>query len=341
MPGIRALRFSKVDMQQESVSADQTLPSSRLGEELDLRLLRCFVAVADAGSVTAAATELYVSQPTLSRQLHRLEREIDLLLFRPSDGRLVLTSAGRALLPRARTLLAEAKAVSAFAREVAAGAIRGVHVAAPAVTLHEVLAPFIAAASPNLPPLTVRPTDPERLYETLDDDADLVVGANAPPAHLVVTVLAQLPVFACVPPTHRLAANGSVTMNELIDHDLLLPDRQQHIRRVLDVATAEEGLVYRMAGEFESSLVALASAAAGRGVAVVSGDPAFGLVPLHVLTKQGPMTAKLFAAWRPDHHAPSILVDLATELSDYLINRPGTSAALGAHEAPGSLQSVE
>ncbi|HEY5880551.1 MAG TPA: LysR family transcriptional regulator [Nakamurella sp.] len=81
---------------------------------MELRLLRCFVAVADAGSVTAAAAELYVSQPALSRQLHRLEREIDLVLFRPADGRLVITSAGRELLPRARTLLAGATALRAL-----------------------------------------------------------------------------------------------------------------------------------------------------------------------------------------------------------------------------------
>ena len=297
------------------------------GEGMDLRLLRCFVAVVDAGSVTAAAQELYVSQPALSRQIHRLEREIGLVLFRPCDGRLVLTPAGRQLLPRVRALLAGATAVRAFAREIAAGAMGAVHVAAPAVTQHDVLAPFIAAAPPHLPPLTVRPADSEKLYDALDSDADLAVGANAPPAHLAVTVLARLPVRAFVPATHRLAVNESVTLTELIEHDLLLPDGQQHIRRILDVATGEAGLVYRMAGEFESSLVALANAASGRGVAVAGGDPVFDLVPLQVITTQGPMTAPLFAAWRIDHHAPSTLVDLAAELSEYLINRHRTGAA--------------
>jgi DNA-binding transcriptional LysR family regulator len=303
---------------------------------MDLGLLRGFVAVADAGSVTAAAAQLYLSQPTLSRQLHRLEREIDLVLFRPCDGRLVLTPAGRQLLPSVRTLLAGATAVRAFAREIATGAMGAVHVAALAVTQHDVLAPFIAAAPPNLPPLTVRPTDTEKLYDALDGDADLAVGANAPPAHLAVTILARLPVRAYVPATHRLAVNGSVTLTELIEHDLLLPDGQQHIRRVLDVATAEAGLVYRMAGEFESSLVALANAAAGRGVAVAGGDPVFDLVPLQVITTQGPMTAPLFAAWRIDHYAPSTLVDLATELSEYLINRHGTGAAPDTNVPRGS-----
>lgn len=298
---------------------------------MDLRLLRCFVAVADAGSVTAAAQNLYVSQPTLSRHLHRLEREIDLVLFRPCDGRLVITAAGRELLPRARKLLTGAMAVRAFAREIAAGTIGDVHVAAPAVTLHDVLAPFIAAAPPDLPPLTVRSIDAEKLYAAVDGDADLAVGANAPPAHLAVRVLARLPVRAYVPINHRLADKGSVTLTELIEHDLLLPDRQQHIRRDLDVIVAEEGLVYRTAGEFESSLVALANAAAGRGVAVASSDPAYDLVPLHVITNQGPMAAQLFAAWRIDHHAPTALADLATALSEYLISRYGDRGAPHTH----------
>lgn len=303
---------------------------------MDLRLLRCFVAVADAGSVTAAAQELYVSQPTLSRQLHRLEREIDLVLFRPCDGRLVITSAGRELLPRARALLAGAAAVRAFARDIAAGSMGSVRVAAPAVILHDVLAPFIATAPPNLPSLTVRPTDAERLYEVLDGDVDLAVSEHPPPAQLTARVLARPPVCAFVPSAHRLAGRGSVTLTELFDHDLLLPDRRQPVRRVFDVAAAEEGLVYSLAGEFESSLVALASAAAGRGVAVVSGDPAFDLLALQVVTTQGPMTAPLFAAWRADYHALSTLLDLATELSEYLVDRYGTVAAPGMDAARGS-----
>lgn len=321
-PPIPARSFSKVVM-VESVSGSQPPRLPQLGEGMDLRLLRCFVAVADSGSVTAAAQELYVSQPTLSRQLHRLEREIGLVLFRPLDGRLVITSAGRELLPRARTLLAGAAAVRAFAREIAAGAIGAVHVAAPTAILHDVLAPLIAAAPPNLPPLTVRPMGTEKLYDAVDGDADLAVGAHAPPAHLSARVLARLPVRAYVPANHGLAINGSVTLTELIDHDLLLPDRQHHIRQVLDVATAEAGLVYRTAGEFESAPVALANAAAGRGVAVASGDPAFGLVPLPIITAQGPMMEPLFAAWRVDHHAPSTLAGLAGELTAYLIDRHG------------------
>ena len=70
---------------------------------MDIRLLRCFVEVARRGSVTAAARELGMSQPTLSRQVRRLEGELGLkLLERRADG-VALTSAGRKALAGARS----------------------------------------------------------------------------------------------------------------------------------------------------------------------------------------------------------------------------------------------
>ncbi|HET9647410.1 MAG TPA: LysR family transcriptional regulator, partial [Microlunatus sp.] len=77
---------------------------------MELRTLRYFVAVADAGSVNAAAQRLHLTQPSLARQLHRLERRLNLTLLEPQGGRLVLTSAGRAFLPHVRDLLAQADA---------------------------------------------------------------------------------------------------------------------------------------------------------------------------------------------------------------------------------------
>ncbi|WP_395729031.1 LysR family transcriptional regulator [Nakamurella sp.] len=291
---------------------------------VDLRLLRCFVAVADAGSVTAAAQELYVSQPSLSRQLHRLEREIGLLLFRPVDGRLVLTSAGRELLPRARTLLATATDVQSFAGDIACGAITTVQITASAVTAYDVLAPFIASASRDLPPLAVRSAEAGQVYASLDGNADLVVDEDIPPGHLAVSVLARRTVHAFVPATHDLAANGSVTLTELVGHALILPDRRRHVRHIIDEATTHAGLVYRTAEEYDCPPVGMANAAAGRGVAVGCGEPAFDLVPVPVMTAAGRMTAPLFASWLADHHAAATLADVAAGLSDHLVSGLGS-----------------
>jgi DNA-binding transcriptional LysR family regulator len=74
--------------------------------ELDLRLLRHFVAVAEELHFTRAAERLYLAQQALSRDIARLERELGLRLFTRTTRRVALTPAGERLLVRARELLA-------------------------------------------------------------------------------------------------------------------------------------------------------------------------------------------------------------------------------------------
>ena len=87
---------------------------------MELRHLRYFVAVADAGSLTIAAQRmLHTSQPSLSRQIRDLEDEVGTpLLTRRARG-VDLTPAGRAFLNHARSVLSQAEAASEAARRVA------------------------------------------------------------------------------------------------------------------------------------------------------------------------------------------------------------------------------
>src|SRR5262249_29975187 len=77
-------------------------------DRMDLHTLRYFVAVADTGTVSAAAEVVRVTQPSLSRQLRGLERDLGVALFERGHGRLTLSPAGRQLLPRVRDLLTRA-----------------------------------------------------------------------------------------------------------------------------------------------------------------------------------------------------------------------------------------
>src|SRR5438128_11778388 len=87
---------------------------------MELRHLRYFVAVAEAGSLTvAAARQLHTSQPSLSRQIRDLEDEVGTpLLTRRARG-IELTPAGRAFLDHARSVLSQVEAASEAARRAA------------------------------------------------------------------------------------------------------------------------------------------------------------------------------------------------------------------------------
>jgi DNA-binding transcriptional LysR family regulator len=89
--------------------------------DVELRHLRCLVAIADAGGFTDAAAELGLTQPSVSRTLAALEDALGTRLLRRTSREVVLTAAGERAVSRARRVLAE---VEDLAREVRLGAGR-------------------------------------------------------------------------------------------------------------------------------------------------------------------------------------------------------------------------
>src|ERR1700676_1388489 len=87
---------------------------------MELRHLRYFIAVAEAGSLTvAAARKLHTSQPSLSRQIRDLEHEVGAQLLTRRARGIDLTPAGRAFLEHARSVLSQVAAATEAARRVA------------------------------------------------------------------------------------------------------------------------------------------------------------------------------------------------------------------------------
>jgi len=86
---------------------------------MELRHLRYFVAVSEAGSLTVAARELHTSQPSLSRQIRDLEDEVGTQLLTRSARGIELTPAGQAFLEHARSALSQVESAAEAARRVA------------------------------------------------------------------------------------------------------------------------------------------------------------------------------------------------------------------------------
>ena len=79
---------------------------------MTIRHLNIFVAVADYGSMSAAATHLYLSQPTVSQAIRELEKHYNGLLFERLGKKLYLTERGELLLPRARELVRQFEVIN-------------------------------------------------------------------------------------------------------------------------------------------------------------------------------------------------------------------------------------
>lgn len=291
---------------------------------MELRAVRCFVAVADAGTVTAGAARLGVGQPAVTRQIQQLERQLRIRLFDREEGRLRLTSAGRDVLPVARRLLRQADDVSSAARGVAAGRLQHVRIAATGTTRDDVVAPWIATWADDAPLPRIDEAQVDDIYAALRRGADLVVAPVAPPREFASRVVADLGLWAYVAPAHAWADREEITLAQLAQTDLLLLERAFHARRMFDAAMNTAGLGVEPVAEFGSPVVAQAVAASGRGVCVLTDDPRFELVPLAIEDDDGrPLTIRLHVAWQRGHHAAPRLRDLADDLTRFTRQRYG------------------
>ena len=72
---------------------------------MELRTLRYFLELARSGSISGAARVLHVTQPTLSRQLNDLEKELDTRLFERGARQITLTDKGKRLFEYAKTIV--------------------------------------------------------------------------------------------------------------------------------------------------------------------------------------------------------------------------------------------
>ncbi len=297
---------------------------------LELRTLAYFLAVAKAGSVSRAAAELRIAQPSLSRQLRGLEVELRVDLFQRGPTGVRLTPAGSRLLPMARDLVARAEVAEARMQTVAGGAFARLRIVAPATTIADVIAPFLAASGPETPLVTAQEELPAGVFGKLErGDADLAISSGPPPAGFLSRPVFRFAVWAYVPPGHRWTRrrNDRVHLGELVEEPLIVLGPDHGTRRVLDMAVVEAGLAYRRAFETNVPEIAQALAASDHGVAVVSDDPRYGLRPLMIVGPAGPLQISLFAAWDATHYAADAISPWVDQLAQYCVERYGEAAS--------------
>ena len=304
---------------------------------MELRHLRYFVAVAEAGSITRAAHAVRIAQPSLSRQLRQLEDDVGEPLFDRSGRRARLTPAGEVFLPLARDLVGRADRAAGFMHGLAAPDQVTLRLVAPETTVADVIAPFLAELPGDAPMIDVREALPARVHEeVLSGAADVGVTSVPPPRSVSSRLLVHFPVWAYVRADHRWARRRTITIRELATERLLVLGSDHGTRRQLDAAMSDAGLSYGVAAETNVPQVAQALAAAGRGVAVASDDARYGLHGVRIRPAGGPLELRvpLFAAWETSHYAEPVIDGLVADLARYARERYGRAASRTLRPAP-------
>lgn len=244
---------------------------------MTLQQLTYFLAAVEHGSFSAAADALYIAQPSLSEQIQRLERRLGVPLFVRTNRRLVLTEAGRLLLPRAEHAVAAAREAEESVRGVATLTGGTVTFGTFSSAQHLLLRDLIAEFRARHPEMRVRVVglnssevaDAVRagtleagLVALPVDDRGLDVSRVVWTCEVVY--LSADPSRAAEPPTaERLAAAP-----------LILPEARwgnaDPTRRQLLERAQRAGVSLTAAVEVESPALALALAARGVGDAVIS-----------------------------------------------------------------------
>ncbi|OIJ68947.1 LysR family transcriptional regulator [Streptomyces mangrovisoli] len=182
--------------------------------DLDLRLVRYFIVVAEQLHFGRAADALHLAQPSLSRQIRRLETLIGARLLDRTPRGTRLTPAGEAFLPEARALLEAAARAAARAQ----GAARPSRLTL-GYTTGIIVTPAVRELRHRFPQAEVTALHlqyHEPRAALLDHRVDAVVSRLAFATDgLAVVPLYEEPRVLVVPLTHRLAGKGSVTLDDI------------------------------------------------------------------------------------------------------------------------------
>jgi LysR family transcriptional regulator, hydrogen peroxide-inducible genes activator len=207
---------------------------------VNLRDLRYLVALAEHRHFGRAAAASFVSQPTLSTQIRKLEDELDVALVERAPRRVMLTPVGRDIADRARRILADVdqlKETARRTRDPEAGTVR--------LGLFPTLAPYLL---PHVVPLLRERFPRLELLLTEDKteailamlrDGRLDAGVLALPLadeQLHIEPLFEEPFVLAVPQSHPLARRRSLKMKDLANQSLLLLEDGHCLReQALDV----------------------------------------------------------------------------------------------------------
>jgi DNA-binding transcriptional LysR family regulator len=276
-----------------------------------LHHLRYFVAIAERLSFSRAAEDLDVTQPSLSRQMRDLERELGAPLFNREGRSISLTAAGQAFLPAARAALQETERGRRRVRDVLDARGGTLIIGSSPQTAATVLAPLLGRWRRAHPGVEVRVVE-DGAFELIamleDGRLDLAVVPLDLPHPLAALPFLTAHVRALAPRGHPVLRAAAVDLRALVAPPgaaplpLLLLKERYLTRQRLSAAWEEAGLRPYVAMESAVGQTLAAYAEAGLGVALLPETVdlrGFTLASAVVMDGERPLVLRNGLGWNP------------------------------------------
>lgn len=301
---------------------------------MQLRHLRYFVGIVEAGSISRAAEALHVAQPALSLQLGELERKLGVTLFTRSTRGVQPTPAGKALYREAQQILRQTARLSAVIKSNTEEPEGAVSIGMSSTFATYALGPLIVVTKARHPKV--------RLKLTVSDSETVRAGVTSGKLDLglVFEDIASNRFQRRAMFRHRLycmtiqpGANdpGDISLGMVAKHPLVLAAAPNVTRTVVDRAFAEAGLVPDIVIEIDQFSTMLTAVRQGIGAAILPKadynfeDTLPGIPPPRAVDPPLALTSSII--WRDEislgHAASSVREVLSDFLNDHLGSRLG------------------
>ncbi len=291
---------------------------------MELRQLRYFLGVCEAGSLLQASSRLHIAQPALGQQIAALEEELGVKLFERSTRGMALTPAGRTFLEHAKVVLTDADRARDAVRHSAAEPQGQVVLGLPTTVALAATVPIVQACRARFPRIQLQVIEAYSgfLREWLQVgrlDLALLFG-DEPDPDLLKRVLLEEP-LALVAPPGAAAFPKTLRLRHLDKLELVLPGREHGLRRIIDAACAQQGITLNVVAEIDSLTSVKKAVAAGVGCTILSPSSVIEEVAAGQLKaatiQEASMRRRVVCATRitrPTTAASAAVIGLATEL---------------------------
>lgn len=295
---------------------------------MELRQLRYFLGVCEAGSLLKASARLHIAQPALGQQIAALEGELGVKLFTRSTRGMALTPEGRTFAEHAQLVLTDADRAKEAVRQLAAEPQGPVVLGLPTTVALVATVPIVQACRARYPRIQLQVIEAYSgfLREWLQMgrlDLALLFG-DAPEPELLKRVLLEEPLALVAPPEASARVPRlpkTLRLRHLAARELVLPGREHGLRRIIDEACAQQGIRLNVVAEIDSLTSVKKAVAAGVGHTILSPssvteEVAAGLLQARTI-EEASMRRRVVCAShlaRPSNPASAAVIGLATDL---------------------------